>query len=75
MRNVKFSQNTFDKTFIWTGGDWWSPSSGSDRNIDFDDNDYDTAASVLFKWGGKDYATINNVRDGLGFEDNGSATY
>ena len=69
--DIEFTENTFNDSFLWTGGEWWNENTGDDRQILFDRNAYDRAADVIFKWGGRDYRTINDVRNRLDLEWNG----
>jgi hypothetical protein len=72
MRDVTFTNNRMEDTFVQTGGPGWDAGSAVARAIVFDGNTYAGLAGPLFRWGEAAYATLAEVRDQLGLEAGGA---
>jgi hypothetical protein len=74
MENVSFTHNTMNNCFIWTGGDNWFTTSGADKDVVFDYDNYVGMTGPVFKWGTGVYQKIANVQSSLKLEGHGTQT-
>jgi hypothetical protein len=74
MEDISFTHNTMNNSFIWTGGTNWFTTSGSDKNVVFDYENYVGMTGPVFRWGTGVYQTIANVESSLKLEPHGKQT-
>lgn len=67
IRDVVIENNVFDDAAVTTWEGDWNQRSGGEKNIRIDGNRYERGA-YLFDWGRKQYHSLKEVREQLGFE-------
>lgn len=73
LEDVHIVENALKNGYLDTSsaGVKWSTDSGKKLKLNIDRNTYDNDGGTMFKWAGKSYNSLSEVRDALGFEKAG----